>query len=98
MEYEIRPDESVSVAVVRAVSALEDREPDQLQPFSDVLDPDALDKIFEGHQDGTPRIGGHVSFVYSSCQVTIEHGEYLTVEKLGSELRKQADSVPGTED
>lgn len=98
MEYEIRPNESVSMAVVRAVSALEDREPDQLQPFSEVIDPDALDKIFERHQDGNPRIGGHVSFVYSSYQVTIEHGEYLRLEKIGPELRKQADNVPRSED
>lgn len=79
------------MAVVRAVSALEDREPDQLQPFGEVLDPDALDSIFGTLCDGRPRIGGHVSFVYSSCHVTVDHGEYLTVEKLQPDFRRTHD-------
>lgn len=82
MEYEIEPNESVSTAVVRAVSAVEGRDPSSLQPLAYVLDPDALDTIFETRSNGKPRTGGSLSFVYSNCRVTIDNGEYLTLELL----------------
>ena len=82
MEYEIAPDESVSTAVVHAVSAVEGREPSSLRPLSDVLDPDALDTLFEPRSNGRPRIGGQLSFIYSDCVVTIDNGEYLSLDLL----------------
>jgi len=82
VEYEIGADESVSKAVVRAVSAIEGLEPRSLRPLSDVLDPDALDALFEARSDGRPRIGGQILFVYSNCVVTIDNGEYLTLDPL----------------
>ena len=82
MEYEIEPTESVSTAVVRAVSAVEGREPGSIGPLADVLDPDALDALFESRDTDQPRIGGRLSFVFSGCRVTVENGEYLTIEPL----------------
>jgi hypothetical protein len=82
VEYEIGADESVSTAVVRAVSAIEGREPRSLRPLSDVLDPDALDALFEPRSNGRPRIGGQLSFIYSNCVVTIDNGEYLSLDLL----------------
>lgn len=82
MEYEIGAEEPVSTAVVRAVSAVEGREPRSLRPLADVLDPSALDALFDGRSDGAPRTGGRLSFVYSNCWVTVESGEYLTLQPL----------------
>jgi hypothetical protein len=85
VEYEIDADESVSTAVVRAVGAAEGRDPRSLAgdaPLADVLDPAALDALFEPRSDGTPRIGGRLSFVYSNCRVTVENGEFLALEPL----------------
>jgi len=82
VEYEIAPDESVSTAVVRAVSAVEGRDPRSLGPLSDVLDPDALDALFESRPNGRPRTGGQLSFIYSDCVVTIDNGEYLALDLL----------------
>jgi hypothetical protein len=82
MDHEISVDESVSMAVVRAVSAVENRDPVTLPPLSAVLDPDALDALFDSTYDGKQRIGGQVSFVFSECRITVEHGEYLTAEPL----------------
>lgn len=84
MEYEISPDESVSMAVVRAVSAVEGREPCSLRPLAYVLDTDALDTIFETRANGQPRAGGSLSFIYSGCRVSIDNGEYLTIEPFKS--------------
>ena len=54
MEYEIGQTESVSTAIVRAVSAVKGREPCSLRPLAYVLDPDALDVLFESRSNGQP--------------------------------------------
>lgn len=82
VEYDIDPNESVSTAVVRAVSAVEGRKPDSLPTLEAVLDSDALDTLFAPQADGTLRKGGRVSLVYSDCRVTIDNGEYLTIQPL----------------
>lgn len=87
MEYEIDASEAVSTAVVRAVSALEDRKPRSLRPLVEVLDPDALDALFEAWGEGTARPGGRLSFVYSNCRVTIDNGEYLTLQPINLQMR-----------
>ncbi len=76
MEYGIGADEPVSGAVVRAVSAVEGREPLSLPPLGNVLDTDALDALFADRSNGTPRTGGRISFVYSNCRLTVDNGEY----------------------
>lgn len=93
MEYEIGPDESVSVAVVRAVSAVEDRDPMSLRPLTEVLDPDALDSLFGPRGNGDPRPGGSLSFVYSECRVTVDNGEYLTLESVTPRIRVEPNST-----
>ena len=87
MEYEIRDDELVSTAVVRAVSAVEGREPCSLRPLANVVNPTALDTLFGPRYDGTPRTGGRLSFVFDDCCVTIDNGEYLTLQLLEDRSR-----------
>lgn len=91
MESEIGCDESVSTAVIRAVSAVEGRKPESLPPLTDVLDPDALDLLFDPRADGEARAGGRVSFVYSRCRVTLDNGEFLTIRPLDDRPRAAAD-------
>ena len=91
MDYDIGPTESVSTVVVRAVSAVEGREPCTLRPLAYVLDPDALDALFESRSNGQPRTGGCLSFIYSDCRVSIDNGEYLSIEPLESVRRVSAD-------
>lgn len=83
MEYDIAPDESVSTAVIRAVSAARGLERCTLRPLADVLDPDALNALFDAKADGTTRVGGRLDFVYAACRVTVDNGEYLTLEPVG---------------
>ena len=93
MEYEVGDREPVSMAVVRAVCAMENRMPNTLRPLNDILDPDALDAIFENRYNGLPRVGGQISFIYSNCQVTIESGEYVIIEMIDTKA-----SVPITDE
>lgn len=82
MESEIGENESVSTAVIRAVSAVEGRDPRSLQPLTDVIDPDALDALFDSLTNDVLQEGGRLTFSYSSCHITIENGESLTIEPL----------------
>lgn len=82
MEYEIGPDEKVSVAIVRAVGTVASQTPDTLPSLATVVDPEAVDRIFAPRGDGAGRTGGTLSFVYCDCRVTVHHSEYLTVEHL----------------
>ncbi|QIO24906.1 HalOD1 output domain-containing protein [Haloarcula sp. JP-L23] len=91
MEYEIGAGESVSTAVVRAVSAVEGRDSGSLRPLADVLDPDALDTLFGPRHDGSPRLGGRLTFVYSKCWVTVDNGEYLTLDPIYPRIRDERD-------
>ncbi len=94
MEYEIEGDELVSTAVVRAVSAVEGRKPCSLRPLADVVDPTALDTLFDPQYDGKPRTGGRLSFVFDDCFVTIDNGEYLTLQLLEDRSRDGPDQEP----
>ncbi len=87
MEYEIEAGELTSTAVVRAVSAVEGRDPRSLRPLADVLDPGALDALFGSQNNGPPRSGGRVSFVYSKCRITVDNGEYLTLHPIDPRIR-----------
>jgi len=87
VEYNIGVDESVSTAVVRAVSAIVGRRPGSLRPLDRVLDPEALDALFVPSVDGKTRIGGRLSFVFGNCRVTVDNGEYLTVKPLRVQSR-----------
>ncbi len=84
MHYEIRPDEPVSTAVVRTASAVTGCEPCSLPPLIDVVDPDALNALFAARNDGTPRSGKNLSFIYSECRISIDNGEFLSIELLDS--------------
>ena len=82
MDYEIDGTESLTEAVVRAVSAVHGCKPETLRPLAEVLDPDALNMIFDGRGNGNPRLGGRISFIYSDCRISIDNGEYLTIDPI----------------
>jgi hypothetical protein len=97
VNYQVDPDESVSTAVVRAVSALEGIDPCSLRPLAEVLDPESLDSLFAPRHDDTPRRGGRVSFVYAGYEVAVENAEFLTLDPIdyvpdGARGRVSADS------
>ncbi|WP_162224219.1 HalOD1 output domain-containing protein [Halorussus salinus] len=60
-----------SEAVVLAVADARDRDPIDLPPLNDTLDPDALDALFAETASGRPRTGGRVTFEYAGCTVAV---------------------------
>lgn len=82
MEYEIGEDEHVSTAVVRAVSATTERDLCSLPQLAAVVDPDALDRLFEPRADGTARTGGRLLFIYCDHRIDIENAESIVVKPI----------------
>jgi hypothetical protein len=75
-----RGDDPPSEAVVRTVAAVVGRRPDRLYTrLFDVVDPDALDRLFSGtHSE--PSEGTQASFVLADCLVTVHTGGRITVQ------------------
>lgn len=58
--------------VITSVADARNLDPIQLEPrLYDILDPDALARLFDDRPDGTARQGGRVSFDMAGCRVTI---------------------------
>lgn len=94
MDYTIGSNESVSMAIVRAVSALNNCDPRSMRPLTTAIDPDALDTLFAARSDEEPRPGGRVSFVWEHCRVSVDNDEYLTVEPIRIRHRTAGDGQP----
>lgn len=67
---------SITTRVVRAVAAEEGVDPLDLPPLSDVVDPDALDRLFDPSRCGTATEDGtcEVWFSYAGWEVHVRDG------------------------
>ena len=73
---------SVSERVIEAVAEREGVAPTELaRPLSDVIDPEALDTLFEPQPDGRPRGEGRVEFEYYGYMVVVDTGGSVTLEE-----------------
>lgn len=64
--------DSVSEELVRAVAALNDADPTELAVLAEVLDPEALDALFQTRPDGHRReTNGRVVFEYHNHEIQI---------------------------
>lgn len=63
---------SISSEVVLAVARATDSDPTELDSLYDVVDPDALDQLFQPQLNGTQRGVGRVTFSINGCEVTVQ--------------------------
>ena len=75
---------SVCLSVVSAVARAVDTDPSRLEPLTTVVDPDALERLVAGGDDGREdEEGGHdddtVSFTMAGCRVVVDAGGDITV-------------------
>ncbi len=72
------PSRDLSEAVLAAVARAEGKQPAELSPpLFDVIDPDALDHLF----DGKPETAGTVAFRYHGYLVIVDQYGRVTVEE-----------------
>lgn len=87
--YNAEEGQSLSEAVVHAVSAYTGRETisananetsEALDPLFDTIDPDALDSLFQSSGNGESMLGT-VEFWYGGCEVTVDSSGFVIVTK-----------------
>lgn len=72
--------ERISRAVIETVAAAKDRDPVEMDPLYEYVDPDALDQLYS--LDGmrsSEWTGVSTTFSYHGCTVTISPDEEITV-------------------
>jgi hypothetical protein len=66
-------DVHLGTTVVHALAEATDTDPVDMEvELNAILDPDALDRLFDTRTDGTPRSGGSVTFELLDCAVTVD--------------------------
>ena len=63
--------ESTTQAVVSAVATERGVDPIDLEPLYTVLDPDALDALFQRDGSGATQGSARVEFTYAGCEVCV---------------------------
>lgn len=69
MPWVVGSSESVTVAVIRAVAEETGRDPTELRPIANVLDPDALEAIYANASADNPI---ELTFRYEGCTVSVD--------------------------
>lgn len=89
---------SVTIAVIEAVAAEAECDPDELTPLYDVIDPDALERFFEIGTDGE-RPDRRVVFEYDGHEVAVsgDGGIEVTVAEPSTVCRGHS-SASATDD
>lgn len=72
LHYDRRSDESVTTAVTRAIAAVTNTPPTDLDPLFETIDPDALNQLYAPTHGGSSRDDGWVSFHLNNCVVIVD--------------------------
>ncbi len=72
----------LTATVISAVAEATGDDPTEMDPLNHCVDPDALNKLFEPRQDGTPRHGGSVTFDVNGRTVTVYSDGEVVVHAL----------------
>lgn len=81
----------VTTAVLTTVADTTDTDIEDLPALFDVIDPDALDSVFQSPRSETPRASVHLTFTFASCRVDV-HDSTVTASPV-AERRAGSRSV-----
>lgn len=83
MEYEIRPGETVTEAIIEAISLSENCHPRDLPPLYESIDTDALNNVFQPiRENTTDSPSDTVVFKYMDYWVTVYNTGLIEVEPI----------------
>ncbi len=78
--YRLQDSERPSTAVINAIADHEGVSPDEMRPqLYDVVDPDALDSLFQPQVDGSFRGDGRAVFTYRGYRITYESDGWIHI-------------------
>lgn len=87
---------AISTAIVTAVAAIHDVSIAGLEPLTDRVDPDALDRLFTPGRCGSPRLDGTLTFQFANCTITVESEGEVRIEP-GEDIEAEPGSEPEPE-
>lgn len=94
VDHDMAGDGSVPDSVVEALSAATDLPSDQLRGrLYELLDTDALDRLFRPKHDGEPRFGGALSFSVAGHDVTVTADGTITVRSELTRLKETGGNI-----
>ena len=71
-QYDTENIEGLTTTIIRSVSAVTGQPPQELGPLYDVIDPDALEDVFDKpRRNASEHCGMYVSFTFASCKIAI---------------------------
>lgn len=73
-------DESLSYTVLRAVAAITGDEAHELDPLSETIDPDTLERIFDPKRVNAESVSGCLVIDFNDCNVRIFADGHLVIE------------------
>lgn len=89
-------DRNPSTAVILAVGEVTDADPLGEGPvLYDVVDPDALDRLFDGYHDGSARSVGRVTFELRGCRVEVRSDDEVVVYEPAETPTESSSSATG---
>ena len=79
-QYSLTPDESVSLAIPRAVAAVIGVRPTDLDPLATVIDPDALECLFNLQKKASVQGVTELTFHYNDCEIIINNTGQILIK------------------
>lgn len=72
-QHDWTEDEEISATIIESVAAITGKEPTDLKPLYEVVDPDALDQLLRSLQNsGIDEGPSEVVFTFNGCEVKVE--------------------------
>lgn len=82
--------DTVSEEVIFTVAETVGRDPTEVEPLYDVVDPDALDTLLQSWRDAPARSGGRVEFRMEGCEVTVRANGEVDVTPQGNKVESRS--------
>lgn len=61
----------ITTAVLRAIAETTGRDPRELPPLYETVDPDSLNALFNSKPDGAIRLNGRLVFTHADCEIEV---------------------------
>ncbi len=69
----------IGTTIMDALTSISEQSPSELGPLNDVIDPDALDRLFHSQPDGRPRGSGYIHFSIQNYEVSVHSSGHISI-------------------
>ncbi|KTG11198.1 hypothetical protein AUR64_04510 [Haloprofundus marisrubri] len=84
-----------SVEIIVAMSTIEDRRTDDIEPLYEVIDPDALDMVFRRGSEVTAERNGRLLFAFNGREVVVYGDGRIDISLTDAEIERERHGESG---